>query len=153
MTKYLLDTNVALRFCNPSDPQYGLVTQAVTNLLAQADECYLSAQVLIEFWVVATRPIDVNGLGWSIEQTRNTIDGLLDRFPLVEETLEIFPSWLNLVTENQIKGKRTHDVRIIAIMLTSDISHVLTLNPNDFSGIPGITVVHPREIVESARNS
>ncbi|MCG6138418.1 MAG: PIN domain-containing protein [Nostoc sp. LLA-1] len=146
MTKYLLDTNVILRFSNPSDGQHGLVTHTVANLLAQTDECYLTAQVLIEFWVVATRPIDVNGLGWSIEQTRNIIDQLLDRFPVAEEVLQLFPTWLNLVTENQIKGKRTHDARIVAIMLGSGISHILTLNPNDFSGIPGITVVHPREI-------
>ncbi|MDY6938711.1 MAG: type II toxin-antitoxin system VapC family toxin [Cyanobacteriota bacterium] len=147
MTKYLLDTNIILRFCNPTDVQHELVTQAVINLLAQADECYLSTQVLIEFWVVATRPTDVNGLGWSIEQTRHIIDGLLDRFPIVEESFQLFPKWLNLVTENNIKGKRTHDARIVALMLTSDIHHVLTLNPNDFSGIPGITVVHSREIL------
>ena len=148
MTKYLLDTNVVLRLCNPTDTQHKLVTTAVTNLLAQADECYLSMQVLIEFWVVATRPTDVNGLGWSIEQTRHIIDGLLDRFPIVEESFQIFPKWLNLVTENKIKGKRTHDARIVAVMLTSDIYQILTLNPNDFSGIPEITVVHPREILE-----
>lgn len=77
---------------------------------------------------------------------------LVDRFPLAEEILQIFPTWLSLVTKNQIKGKRTHDARIVAIMLTYDISHILTLNPNDFSGISGITVVDPRKIVESASN-
>jgi predicted nucleic acid-binding protein len=77
------------------------------------------------------------------------IDQLLDRFPVAEEVFEIFPAWLNLVTENQIKGKRTHDARIVAVMLASGISYVLTLNPNDFSGIPGITIVHPQEILHS----
>ncbi len=150
MTKYSLDTNIVLRFSNPSDAQHGLATEAVATLLMQADECYLTAQVLIELWVVATRPVDVNGLGWSIEQTRDVIDQLLDRFPIAEEVSEIFPTWLNLVTENQIKGKRTHDARLVAVMLASGISYVLTLNPKDFSGIPGITIVHPQEIVDSA---
>ena len=45
----------------------------------QGNECYLTAQVLIELWVVATRLVEVNGLGWSIEQTRQVIDQLLDR--------------------------------------------------------------------------
>jgi predicted nucleic acid-binding protein len=76
MAKYLLDTNVVLRLSNPSDGQHELVTEAVANLLARADECYLTAQVLIELWVVATRPTNVNGLGWSVEQTRNIIDQL-----------------------------------------------------------------------------
>ncbi|NEQ66316.1 MAG: type II toxin-antitoxin system VapC family toxin [Symploca sp. SIO2D2] len=151
--KKSLYSNIILRLSNPSDHQHGLVIQAVANLLAREDECYLTAQVLIELWVVATRPIDVNGLGWSTQQTRKIIEQLLERFPVAEEILQIFPTWLNLVAENQIKGKRTHDARLVAIMLTSDISHVLTLNPNDFSSIPGITVVHPWEIVQSSSNA
>ena len=48
MTKYLLDTNVILRFANPSDEQHDLATEAVATLLEQSVECYLTAQVLIE---------------------------------------------------------------------------------------------------------
>ena len=153
MIKYLLDTNIVLRFSNPSDTQHSLAKEAVANLLIHGDECYLTVQILIELWVVATRPINVNGLGWSIEQTRNVIDQLLERFPVADETSQIFPNWLNLVTENQIKGKRTHDARVVAVMLASDISHILTLNPNDFSGIPEITVVHPQEILDKVNES
>jgi predicted nucleic-acid-binding protein len=67
MTKYLLDTNVIMRFCNPSDVQHGLATDAISRLLIQSDECLLVMQVIIEFWVVATKPIQVNGLGWTVE--------------------------------------------------------------------------------------
>lgn len=35
---------------------------AIRNLIAQGHECYISSQILSEFWVVATRPIDENGL-------------------------------------------------------------------------------------------
>lgn len=149
MAEYLLDTNVVLRFSNPSDEQHELVTEAVATLLMQADECYLAPQVLIELWVVATRPVDVNGLGWSPEYTRTIIGQLLERFPIVEESPQIFPVWLHLVTENQVKGKRTHDVRIVAIMRASKISHILTLNPKDFSRIADIIIVHPQEIIAS----
>ncbi|MEO0824479.1 MAG: type II toxin-antitoxin system VapC family toxin [Cyanobacteria bacterium J06635_15] len=150
MTKYLLDTNIVLRFSNPSDIQHDLVTEAVATLLQQGYECYLTAQVLIELWVVATRPVDANGLGWPIEQTYNVIEQLLNRFPMADETSQIFSSWLNLVTDNQIKGKRTHDARIVAVMVTSGISHILTLNPNDFSGVRGITIVHPQTVLDKA---
>jgi predicted nucleic acid-binding protein len=153
MVKYLLDTNIILRFSNPSDTQHALATKAVAALLMQGDECYLTAQVLIELWVVATRPANVNGLGWSIEQTRNIIDQLLDRFPVADETTQIFPNWLTLVTDHQIKGKRTHDARIVAVMLASGISHILTLNPNDFAGIPDIAIVHPQEILDQNRKT
>ncbi|NJL01736.1 MAG: PIN domain-containing protein [Spirulinaceae cyanobacterium SM2_1_0] len=149
MTKYLLDTNIVLRFSNPSDKQHGLVTEAVAILLMRADECYLTAQVAIEFWVVATRPVDVNGLGWSVEQTRSVVDQLIERFPVVDESSQIFATWLTLVTENYIKGKRVHDVRLAAAMSVSSIRHILTLNPTDFAGIPSVVVVHPQGIVDS----
>ncbi|MGB7415020.1 MAG: type II toxin-antitoxin system VapC family toxin [Thermosynechococcaceae cyanobacterium] len=150
MPRYLLDTNVVLRLSNPSDAQHGLVTDAISTLLLQGDECWLTAQILIELWVVATRPTDVNGLGWSIEQTRSIIDQLLDRFPITEEGSLIFTNWLTLVTDNRIKGKRTHDARIASVMLASDVNHILTLNPKDFAGISNITVVQPHEVVETA---
>lgn len=147
MTSYLLDTNVVMRLCNPSDVQHQLATDAISRLLTQADECWLVAQVIVEFWVVATRPTEVNGLGWTIEQTRSTIDQLLDRFPLLEESPQIFPNWLNLVTNSKVMGKRTHDARIIASMLANGITNILTFNPSDFTGISNITITHPQDLV------
>ncbi len=150
MAKYLLDTNVVLRFSNPSDSQHSLVVDAVAALLVEGAECYLTAQVLIELWVVATRPMNVNGLGWSVEQTNSAITQLLDRFPMADETSQIFLTWLDIVTDNQVKGKRTHDARIVAVMLASNISHILTLNPSDFSSISDIAVVHPQSVLDKA---
>ncbi|MFN5872239.1 MAG: hypothetical protein ACK52E_05530 [Aphanizomenon sp.] len=73
MTRYILDTNVVMRFCNPSDIQHHLATEAISRLLAQGDECL--------------------------------------------ESKHIFPNWLNLVTTNKVMGKRTHDVRIVAVKI------------------------------------
>ena len=103
MAKYLLDINVVLRFSNPSDGQHCLATEAVATLLLQGNECYLTAQVLIGLWVVATRPADVSGLGWSVGQTHDVIEQLLNRFLVADETSQIFSSWFALVTDNQIK--------------------------------------------------
>lgn len=149
MATYLLDTNIILRFSNPSDVQHVLVTEAVATLLAQGDECYLAPQVLVEAWVVATRPTGVNGLGWSTAYTREVVDELLKRFPLAEEVPQIFANWLDLVTVNDIKGKRTHDVRIIALMHAAKISHILTLNPSDFADVSDIVVVHPQNTIDA----
>lgn len=147
MTRYLLDTNVVMRFCNPSNVQHCLATDAISRLLTQEDECFLTAQILVEFWVVATRPVEVNGLGWTVEQTRSTIDQLLDRFPLLEESSQIFPNWLNLVTTSRVMGKRTHDARIVAAMLANGITHLLTFNPSDFANTSSITIIRPQELI------
>ncbi len=147
MTKYLLDTNVVLRFANPSDAKHIIATNAVYNLLLRGDECYLTAQIIIELWVVATRPQEVNGLGWNTERTRDIIDQLLIRFPLVEESSQIFITWLNLVTANQVTGKRTHDIRLVGVILANNITHLLTFNPKYFNRITNITIVQPQELL------
>ena len=147
MTQYLLDTNIVLRLSNADDPQHELATSAISTLLAKENECSVVMQVLIEFWVVATRPAKVNGLGWTTSQTRTIIAQLLQRFEVLDEGADLLPIWLDLVTDNQISGKRTHDARLAAVMLASGVEHILTLNPKDFNGIPGITVIHPSEVV------
>lgn len=149
MTTYLLDTNIVLRFSNPSDGQHELVTNAVAAILATGDECLLVPQVLIEMWVVATRPTDVNGLGWSTTYTRNVIEQLLQRFPLAEEAPQLFPTWLEIVATQKISGKRAHDARLIAMMKIASINHILTLNPGDFANMAEITVIHPQQVVKA----
>lgn len=146
MTRYLLDTNVVLRFANTVDPDHALVISAISKLLEQNSECVITSQVLIEFWVVATRPTTVNGFGWSAEQTRVSIDRLLNVFPLLEERREIFPIWLQLITASNIKGKRSHDIRLIAVMLSHSVDHLLTFNPTDFTIASNIAVVHPQTL-------
>lgn len=146
MAKYLLDTNIILRFCNPSDVQHTLVTDAIIGLLAKGDECYLAPQVLIEMWVVATRPTDVNGLGWTPTYTRQVIDDLLERFPLAEELPQLFQIWLDLVTDYNVKGKRTHDMRIVALLRAAQIDYILTLNSGDFSDIAHTVTAHPQDV-------
>jgi predicted nucleic acid-binding protein len=80
MPKYLLDTNILLRLSNPTDTQHELATAAVATLLSRGDECYVTAQVLVELWVVATRPVDVHGLGWSMPYPHIKAQGFLWRF-------------------------------------------------------------------------
>jgi predicted nucleic acid-binding protein len=146
MTHYLLDTNIILRFTDANSAEYVIVSDAISQILGQGDKCFITAQVVIEFWVVATRPVAVNGLGWDVEKTEQAVQMLINQFEWLEEVPDIFTHWLNLVTTNKISGKRTHDLRIEAVMLAHDISHILTLNPKDFIAIEGITIVHPNSI-------
>jgi predicted nucleic acid-binding protein len=145
MTNYLFDTNVLLRLSDPNSARYALAREATYFLIDQGHQGYLTSQVIIEFWVVATRPKEVNGLGWTTERTKNQVDRLMARFPILEETPDIFPLWLQLVAEYDIKGKRTHDIRLLAVMKAHNITHLLTFNPGDFIALADITIVNPRD--------
>jgi predicted nucleic acid-binding protein len=146
MTHYLLDTNIILRFADANSAEHVIISDAIFRILEQGDRCFITAQVVIEFWVVATRPVAVNGLGWDVEKTERAVQMLISQFEWLEEVPDIFTHWLNLVTTNKISGKRTHDLRIEAVMLAHDVSHILTLNPKDFVAVEGITIVHPHSI-------
>ena len=146
MTNYLLDTNVLLRSSDSNSPMQALADASVTLLLGRSDQLYITSQNSVEFWVVATRPATVNGLGWSVEQTRTEIELILSQFPQLEETPQIFPHWFNLVTSYQLQGKRVHDARLVAVMLANSVTHLLTFNPDDFRSINEIVVVHPQAL-------
>jgi predicted nucleic acid-binding protein len=147
MIKYLLDTNILLRVADSSAPTHNLAIDAIKEILKLGNKCVITAQVLVEFWVVATRPLEVNGLGWTPEQTRKKINQIIAQFILLEETSDIFFYWLQLVTDYNIKGKRTHDIRLLAVMKTHNITHLLTLNPKDFIQLPEITIIQPQELI------
>lgn len=146
MTDYLLDTNIILRFTDTDCAEYDLINNAISQILVEGGQCFITSQVITEFWVVATRPTTVNGLGWTVEKTEQAVEMLINQFDLLEETPAIFSQWLSLVTSYKISGKRAHDLRIQAVMLTHNILHILTLNPQDFVPIEGLTIVHPNNL-------
>ncbi|MFY7883564.1 MAG: type II toxin-antitoxin system VapC family toxin [Dolichospermum sp.] len=147
MTQYLLDTNILLRASDPNSSSYPLIMNVVDMIIRQGGECLITSQILIEFWVVATRPKDVNGLGWTTQKTQQEINQILSQFSLLEESPDIFPLWFQLVTIYNIKGKRTHDIRLLAVMKASNITHLLTFNSDDFIPVPNITIVHPQDFI------
>lgn len=97
MKSYLLDTNIILRFANSQSLEYNLIRNTISQILLQGGQCFITPQVIIEFWVVATRPVNVNGLGWTVEQTTQAVQMLINQFHLLEETSDVFSIWLNLV--------------------------------------------------------
>ena len=71
--KVLLDTNILLRLSATQAAEHADVVRAVASLLSRGDEPVITPQVLIELWVVATRPTNVNGFGWTPAQTEHVV--------------------------------------------------------------------------------
>lgn len=59
----LVDTNVAARSILVDDPNHASMVEAVDHLREQGGVLHVTAQVLIEFHALATRPVQANGLG------------------------------------------------------------------------------------------
>jgi predicted nucleic acid-binding protein len=133
MATFLLDTNLLLRLSDGASPDQALADQAIKRLHLRGDWPCLPAQNLIEFWAVATRPVGANGFGWDTRKTRVEIDQLLNKFPLLDDTPAILTNWVNLVTTRDVKGKKVHDARLVAVMQAHGVTHLLTFNTNDFT--------------------
>lgn len=146
MASYLIDTNVLLRSAVDTSVRNPTAAGAIAILLAQGNELFIAPQVLTEFWSVATRPVAVNGLGWSVDVVRGEIDRLLDQFPLLQETPSLFGEWLRLVTQHRVVGKRVHDTRLVAILNIHKVARLLTFNIDDFK-VFGDIAISPDEIV------
>jgi len=146
MPVILLDTNILLRFCNPTSPRHADVERAVARLRLRGDLPSITTQNIIEFWAVATRPVDVNGLNWSVQKTASEIDQLLNTFPLLKDSPDILLHWLTLVKAHDIKGKKVHDARLVATMQVHGVTHLLTFNTDDFKSYPNISLLHPNDV-------
>lgn len=146
MASYLIDTNLLLRLADPESLQHSVATLALARLLGQGDEVCLTPQNLIEFWAVATRPVDANGFGWSRERTAQEVTDLQRRFPMLPDSPEIFPHWLELVRRLPIHGKRVHDARLVAVLEAHAIEHLITFNTADFTVFPSLSLIDPRRL-------
>ncbi|MGH7962815.1 MAG: type II toxin-antitoxin system VapC family toxin [Candidatus Binatia bacterium] len=144
--RYLLDTNIVLRSLQKAAPEHQMAIDAIARLVGRGEILHISTQVCIEFWVVATRPIMINGLGWDSAHTESELNLLLNRFALLEDRPTVFTHWRQLVTTHAIKGKKAHDARLVAVMQAHNITHLLTLNTDDFRAYPNIILLHPDDI-------
>ena len=143
--RILLDTNVLLRYANEEDPLHAEVYQGIRRLTADERELCVVPQGIFEFWVVATRPLEVNGLGLDPEQTRREVDALLSTFVLLPEPEDLVQRWLDICTTHAVCGRPAHDARLVAVMQAHEISRLLTLNPDDFKRYPEVSCLAPAE--------
>jgi predicted nucleic acid-binding protein len=142
----LVDTNILLRCAQPHHPQARLAERAVSALRRRSEVLRVTAQNLVEFWAVATRPVDENGLGLTVEAAAEELAVLKRLFPLLPESASVFDKWERLVTTYRVSGKNAHDARIVAAMEVHGVNTILTFNVQDFARYKGVLAVHPEAV-------
>ena len=146
---YLVDTNVLLRSVEVGHPMHAAARQALQHLTAAGATLFIAPQNLIEFWVVATRPVSANGLGLSPVQTAVEVGNFKTAFRLLPDTAAIFPHWERIVATYGVQGKQAHDARLVAVMKAHGIGQILTFDLGDFGPFASgesITVVDPAAV-------
>ena len=143
---YLADTNILLRSAQPAHPMHSDAVRAVSVLISGGERVCVIPQNLIEFWAVATRPVDKNGLGLTPAQSEAEVSKIESFLTVLPDGPAIYPEWRRLVIAHAVSGKQVHDTRLVAAMNVHKIANLLTFNVDDFKRFSGITLINPVSI-------
>lgn len=137
----LPDTNILLRYSDPNHALYPVIRKALHSLSQQGFTFKACPQNFTEFWNVATRPLDRNGLGLSPVVVQQKLASLEQIFPALLDVPEIYAEWKKIVIAHSVSGVQVHDARLAAIMQVHGINHILTFNFRDFTRYATIGIV------------
>jgi predicted nucleic acid-binding protein len=147
--RILVDTNILARVAHKNHPHTPVADSALRRLWTEGHELRIVPQVIYEFWSVATRPLEHNGLGFSTEVVEADINRFKHIFSVLRDERGIFEPWQLIAATCRVQGKQVHDARLIAAMQRHGLSHLLTFNLADFARFSGIHVLDPEVVANS----
>lgn len=135
---YVLDANILVRLADTTDAMHATTEQATKSLRASGAVLRTLPQSLFEFWVVATRPREKNGIGLKVSDAETFIDLFVRLYWPIPDDPSLVTYWRRLVVRYGVTGKQAHE-----------LTHLLTFDA-DFNrySAEGITVVNPASIVQ-----
>jgi predicted nucleic acid-binding protein len=146
---YLVDSNILLRIARRDDPDHAIVNVALARLAEGGAVLYYTHQNIAEFWTVATRPADKNGFGLMVADAEQETRVIEKGMVLLPDSEAVYREWRRLVFAHSVSGVQVHDARLAAAMKVHSVTHLLTMNPDDFKRYIHMTAVHPRSLAYS----
>ena len=143
-----LDTNVLLSATAAKRHDHSLARGLFRVSHDAGSHLALSGQVLREYLVVATRPVEVNGLGMEQTQALRNVEWFLAQTVFLEETKTVFDRLMSLARESNAVGKHLHDTNVAAVMRVHGIRVIVTANADDYSAWSEVTPVSVDEAHE-----
>ena len=67
--RFLLDTNILARYSQATHPLHAPTLSTLKRLREQNHDLCIVPQVVYEYWAIATRPAENNGLSFSTDET------------------------------------------------------------------------------------
>lgn len=136
-----VDTNVLLTATDESRQLHSEALKLLAGTVSRDKRLATSGQVVREYLVVATRPIENNGLGLSAADAEVNVNEFLRGLELFDETEAVSMRLRQLATTHNLRGKRLHDANIVATMAVHGIHTLLTQNGSDFAPFNEIAIV------------
>ena len=127
----LVDTNVLVYAHVAEAPWHQEAQAAIADHEATSAPRWVSRQVLREYLVNLTRPQQFP-IPPALETVVAQVQHFQRRFRVANEGPEVTTRLLALLREVPTRGRRIHDVNIVATMLVYGVRRLLTNNPDDF---------------------
>jgi|ERR1700722_7018916 predicted nucleic acid-binding protein len=143
----LVDTNILLRSAQPSHEHCPQAAGAVSKLLRQNEVVCFCSQNIAEFWNVATRPAEFNGLGYSQAEVLYEVASIEGLLTLLPDGPGIYPEWKRIVKNHNVRGVKVYDARLAAVAIVHRIGSILTFNVADFKRFSNINALHPLSLL------
>ena len=128
----LADTNVLLSATAPLRPLHQAALRVLNDWPNQGVILATSSQILREYLAVATRPVEVNGLGLGVDDALANIAAFRGRMRLFVESEAVWDRLRALIAAYGCRGKQIHDANIVATALISGVAILVTANAGDF---------------------
>ena len=141
-----VDTNVLLTATDESRPQHQDAGRLLNESGHRGLHLAASGQILREYLVVATRPLETNGLGLQVRDATANVTEFLRCIHLYDETEEVARRLRQLGLSYGLRGKRLHDANIVATMSIHGIRALVTQNPGDFATFDEIDLLTVADI-------
>ena len=103
--RILADTNILVRLTEVGSIDHGAAADAKRHLDRLGHDVCIVPQVIYEFWSVATRPIENNGLAMSVQETQQTISEFRRAFRLLRDERTVYERWERIVIDYNVKAK------------------------------------------------
>jgi predicted nucleic acid-binding protein len=116
-------------------------------LLRQEDSVFFCPQNIAEFWNVATRPADRNGLGFSHEEVLREVTSIEESLTLLPDVPAIYAAWKRIVYGYKVQGVKVYDARLVAVMNVYAVESILSFNSADFKRYDLVTALHPASLL------
>lgn len=139
--KVLVDTNVLLEATDEGRRFHVQAQSLFRNAFDDGVDLFIGTQVLREYLVVATRPIENNGLGMTTDFALDNVRRFQARVSLIAETLQAGDLFVEWAGKYRISGKRLHDLQILATASAAGMHALITANEKDYPEATPLAII------------
>lgn len=139
--RIFVDTNVLLAATDTSRDCHAEAVAFLDRGFRGDWRLFVIPQILREYLVVATRPLEANGLGLSPSAACGNVRHFSGFLHVLPENADTAEQLLIEVGECKLKGKRIHDANLVAAMTCHGLRKLKTYNPTDFKAFPALELL------------